>query len=205
MQPPKDGPLSVNIGLQGRQFNAGDYAGLAADAAGIFHPFWIDNRTGMQQVWTAAVTVDGVVSKNGGGTLATLDDVSRKVTLELTESVFDRSANNDEVTARLKNTSRDTLNGPFMGRIVNLRSALALGVELAGGADGSGGAGSVVDFTNIVPGGLLLPDARSEPKRLSFRLRDLKPLREGTEYNLGLVQMELRVFAKPRATSSTQP
>jgi hypothetical protein len=36
----------------------GDTAGLAADAGGAFFPLWIDNRTGVRQVWTAAVTVD---------------------------------------------------------------------------------------------------------------------------------------------------
>lgn len=36
----------------------GDTAGLAADAAGRFHASWIDNRTGIQQVWTAPITVE---------------------------------------------------------------------------------------------------------------------------------------------------
>ena len=35
----------------------GDTAGLAANADGRFHALWIDNRTGTQQVWTAAITV----------------------------------------------------------------------------------------------------------------------------------------------------
>jgi hypothetical protein len=35
----------------------GHTAGLAADAGGVFHPVWIDDRTGKRQVWTAAVTV----------------------------------------------------------------------------------------------------------------------------------------------------
>jgi hypothetical protein len=34
---------------------AGDTAGLAADADGDFHAAWIDNRTGVRQVWTAAI------------------------------------------------------------------------------------------------------------------------------------------------------
>jgi hypothetical protein len=34
-------------------------AGLAADAAGDFHPVWIDDRTGKRQVWTATVRVEG--------------------------------------------------------------------------------------------------------------------------------------------------
>ena len=35
----------------------GHTAGMAADARGVFHPLWIDNRTGVRQVWTAAVSV----------------------------------------------------------------------------------------------------------------------------------------------------
>jgi hypothetical protein len=35
----------------------GETAGLAADAAGIFHPLWVDNRTGVKQVFTAEIRV----------------------------------------------------------------------------------------------------------------------------------------------------
>jgi hypothetical protein len=35
----------------------GDTAGLCADTDGVFHPLWVDNRTGERQVWTAAVRV----------------------------------------------------------------------------------------------------------------------------------------------------
>lgn len=37
--------------------NSGDTAGLAADAGGVFHAVWIDNRTGIPQMWTATVKV----------------------------------------------------------------------------------------------------------------------------------------------------
>ncbi|MEP7347279.1 MAG: sialidase family protein, partial [Gemmatimonadaceae bacterium] len=37
--------------------SGGDTAGLAADAEGRFHALWIDNRTGVQQVWTAPITI----------------------------------------------------------------------------------------------------------------------------------------------------
>jgi hypothetical protein len=45
------------------RLNGGDTAGLAADAAGVFHPVWIDNRTGTHQVWTTPVTVRGTVRR----------------------------------------------------------------------------------------------------------------------------------------------
>jgi hypothetical protein len=40
-------------------FNSGDTAGLTADADGVFHPLWIDNRTGVHQMWTTTVKVRG--------------------------------------------------------------------------------------------------------------------------------------------------
>lgn len=45
------------------KLNGGDTGGLAADANGVFHPVWIDNRTGVHQMWTATVAVRGVVRK----------------------------------------------------------------------------------------------------------------------------------------------
>lgn len=38
-------------------YNGGDTVGLAATADGIFHPFWVDSRTGSVQLWTASVLV----------------------------------------------------------------------------------------------------------------------------------------------------
>jgi hypothetical protein len=35
----------------------GHTAGLEADPSGVFHALWIDNRTGVQQVWTAAIEI----------------------------------------------------------------------------------------------------------------------------------------------------
>ena len=45
------------------RLNGGDTAGLGADASGVFHPVWIDNHTGVPQVWTASVAVRGTVHR----------------------------------------------------------------------------------------------------------------------------------------------
>ncbi|MCW3053134.1 MAG: type sorting protein [Chthonomonadales bacterium] len=42
---------------------AGDTAGLCADASGLFHPLWVDNRTGVVQVWTASISVQNRLPK----------------------------------------------------------------------------------------------------------------------------------------------
>lgn len=55
----RDGPgIRIRIALNSFTFLGGDTAGLVADAAGVFHPVWVDNRTGVPQIWTAAVAVD---------------------------------------------------------------------------------------------------------------------------------------------------
>lgn len=48
------GPVSQKSAFAG---NGGDTAGLAVTADGIFHPVWVDDRTGIPQAWTAAVRV----------------------------------------------------------------------------------------------------------------------------------------------------
>src|SRR5262249_2643549 len=45
------------------RLNGGDTSGLAADASGVFHPVWVDNRTGVPQVWTAPVAVRGAAHR----------------------------------------------------------------------------------------------------------------------------------------------
>lgn len=47
------------------EMRPGDTAGLATDPDGTFHPLWIDNRTSIRQVWTAAVSVKGKIGRYG--------------------------------------------------------------------------------------------------------------------------------------------
>lgn len=56
---------SANLVLDAKEtrVNSGDTAGLVSDASGVFHPVWIDNRTGTHQVWTASVSVRGKVRR----------------------------------------------------------------------------------------------------------------------------------------------
>jgi hypothetical protein len=59
--PPRDDQerlkAQIDAGRDSFMFMGGDTAGLVADASGIFHAAWVDNRTGVPQLWTAAVSV----------------------------------------------------------------------------------------------------------------------------------------------------
>src|SRR5262249_1602602 len=95
-QPIKGVPLVDTNGLtrlvvvRDEWLASGDTADLTADANGDFHPVWIDNRTGIRQVWTAKVTVQGEASLYGDVSLAGLDDVSQNVRCVMVDSSFDR-------------------------------------------------------------------------------------------------------------------
>src|ERR1051325_3715714 len=102
--------------------NAGHTMGLTATVDGSFHPVWVDNRTGINQLWTAAIGVHGTPMKNGAADLAMLEDVTGKSLLEMTNVSWDRGRNELTVTARLKNASKATITGPLKLRALELNS-----------------------------------------------------------------------------------
>ncbi len=159
------------------ELRPGDTAGLAADANGIFHPLWIDNRTSIRQVWTAPVTVKGQVVKHGDESAAKLDDVTSKIDLDVVGASFDRSKNEGALNIRLKNISKDTIVGPIKLRVLMVTSEL--GVAHILNADNGGTTdGAIWDFTSLLENNLLRPDGTSGVKSLKFRITDLRPFRQ---------------------------
>jgi hypothetical protein len=178
----------------------GHTAGLAADAAGAFHPVWIDNRTGVHQMWTARVGVAGTAIKNGDVALAELADVSSQVTLELTDAAYDRTRSEVTFEARLKNTSKDTVRGPFELRAITLMSYI--GTAHATNADAGGsGDGAVWHFSAQVPGGLLSPASTSASRKLTFRIDGAPDAVLMTKLG-GIIRVDATVLARRPASSN---
>src|SRR5207247_9572456 len=105
-------PIAVDLSINDFFLSGGHTAGLAVGTDGVFHPVWIDNRTGIPQLWTAPIAVRGTVQKHGASSLAALDDITDKLTLFVESNRYDRATNTLTLTARLKNTSTDTVYGP---------------------------------------------------------------------------------------------
>jgi hypothetical protein len=142
------GPLRTDIVYSHFNFVGGHTAGLASSADGLFHPSWVDNRTGVSQVYTTTIRVlDGKATqrdaRGASGTNrragraqsasttavprdvhAALQDISRAVTLELSHVSYHEYDSLVTASAVLRNTSRDTLFGPFELRISSLKSDL---------------------------------------------------------------------------------
>jgi hypothetical protein len=173
----------------------GDTGGLVADPTGTFHMVWPDNRTGVAQLWSAAITVNGSGHLFGDPDIAQFSDLSDKVELELFEMTYDRSTEILSVQARLKNLSPGRIAGPLMVRVGVLQSGLGA-AEILNGDNGLHGSGAVWDFTSFVPDGVLLPDAASRAKELRFRVSDVRTFLQGSVLKFGLVQFDVRILGK---------
>lgn len=194
----------------------GHTAGMAADASGRFHPFWVDNRTGVPQIWTAAVDVDGEAVRHGDPALSGLEDVTDRTALEVERAGYEGSpAETVSLRVRLRNTSEDTLSAPVVLRLVDLWSEygdaelLGDGPDVGGGDpagadDGPRGApGAVIPVTPHLPDGELPPGARSEPFEIRARIE--VPARPGPMPppppdrdpggGYGLLELEARALA----------
>jgi hypothetical protein len=194
-------------------FAPGHNGAFAADAAGGFHPAWIDYRNGTAQLWTTNVHVSGVVAVNGGGDLAELSNLSGRVNLETIATSYDRQTNRLTFRTVLRNPSKtDTIRGPIKARVLNLTSENARTVEIANPDNQTKGIGAVWDFSSKLRDGMLLPEAVSQPKDLVFQLTGVGPFREGTDLKLGFVNMEAKLLGpavrgrpRMRATGSPEP
>jgi hypothetical protein len=154
----------------------GDTADLTADVNGNFHPLWVDNRSGVRQVWTSAITVQGSALKHGDTVLAKLDDISSKIEIEVIDSSFNRQRNEGTLSVRLKNISKETIVGPVKLRALGVISELGT-ATITNADNGITGDGAVWDFTRLIENGALAPDESSGVRSLAFRLTDLQPFK----------------------------
>jgi hypothetical protein len=103
--------------------SGGDYMGLAADKAGVFHPFWADARSGTFQIYTADVRVE-VPQAPEPGKPAPAAAAPAKPTLAeaaLTDRVdfifdptrFDAAKKQVEIPVRIRNKSAEPIYPPI--------------------------------------------------------------------------------------------
>lgn len=198
--------LSANLAYAGFTFAPGHNGAFVADGGGDFHPEWIDYRTGVAQLETARVHVDGTVARNGGGDLADLSDLSGIVSLQLVNTDLDRKSGRITFHVKLKNTSKtDTIRGPLKARVLLLTSENAKSVEVANSDNGVRGVGAVWNLAPLLPGGALLPDSLSAPKDLVFQLTGMEPFRIGTDLRLQFVNMEAKILGPAPRKSRRLP
>ena len=197
----RGGVVKIEAKLDRYFFSGGDTQGLAAAADGTFYPFWIDNRTGIPQIWTAPVRVAGRAIPNGSPEMAELADVSEHVTLEFANTVLDLARGRVELSARLVNTSSDTVRAPVKVRVLALSSAIGT-PKILDSDNGLDGPGAVLDFSAQLNSGSLAPGAQSSERRIAVGLGTVGPvqpvaLEHGTKV-AGVVVLTVKVLGRVR-------
>jgi hypothetical protein len=175
----------------------GDTSGLAADAAGAFHPVWIDDRSGVAQVWTSKVTVRAVAIRHGDRSLASLDDVTKDIVLRFTNASYDRTTHVTSADVAVVNASSHTIRGPIRIRVTRL--APVRGEATILGADnGEPAAGAVWVFPVAAQSNVLRRGDRTAFRSLQFRVDRLQPypLDNGRFY-VPYAEFQFRAYASP--------
>src|ERR1051325_11244524 len=192
-----------SLNMLGYEWLAGGHtAGLTADANDVFHPFWVDNRTGVSQIWTAPVVIRGTVAKNGSVDLARLDDVSTSTMLELSDCRYEKENNIVSCSARIKNTSKNALPAPLKMRVVMLTSDLGT-ARILNADNGETGVGAVWEFSKEIDSGWLKPDENSHSKLFRFQILDPQEFWQNNRFKSTFVLMDFRVLAQPEAMVTT--
>jgi hypothetical protein len=160
--------ISLRMQWSGKHVSGGESLGFVATGPGEFRMVWADNRSGIDQLYTAPITVKGNAIVNGDSTLATLHDVTRQISVDVTRNMH--SAGNDtfSIAVRLHNTGKDTITGPLKARVIDVKERTTA-LYVANADNGKTGAGAVWDFTALLPKGRLLPGDSTGEKVLTFR------------------------------------
>lgn len=196
--------LDSQIYLSAFWFMGGDTAGLAADSSGRFHPFWIDNRTGIPQVWTATVSVEGRARHQGSVDLDDLADVTDLVMLEFENCRYDAGAGTVSAEAYVINKSEKTLKGPMRVKVLSIESTVGM-PQILNSDNQLKRSGAVLDFSSLLDHDALAPGARSRPKPIQVRLSDPKLFHPVVEsrYAVSFANIKAKVFAKETVASSS--
>jgi hypothetical protein len=196
-------PITIAV-TRGGEFHGGDTAGLRGDANGVFHAVWIDNRSGIDEVYTAPITVTGTVAKHGSADLAALSDLTGSVAFDLQDTQYDAKTQTITVQGALRNRSKEPLRGRLIGRVLSVTSEA--GVATITNADnGFTGPGAVFDFTDTMDAGVLKPDQSTKAKTFHVQLKDVK-LPAVEEKNiwkvleLHFVDIDMEILGEPSAT-----
>jgi hypothetical protein len=97
------------------------------------------------------------------------------------------------LTAQLRNTSNDTIEGPVKVRVLTLESALGV-PEITNADNGEHGTGAIWDFSKTI--GSLAPMQVGSPKTLTFKVRDIRQIESGYALKSRVLNIGTRVYGK---------
>jgi len=185
--------------IGGKWITGGHTNGISVDARGAFHLLWSDNRTGVDQLWTAAVIVRGEGVLHGDPTLTALDDISKDLGIEATNTTYDSVEHTVVTHIRLINLSSAPICGPLKVRATGVRSEIGT-PTLLNAQNREPGAGAIWTVYPQLPEKCLVPKASSSEFIISAHLVDLQPMSESADREF--LSLDLRIFGPARRGGS---
>ena len=185
--------IHLNLVRYVKHLTGGETAGFIADATGSFHALWVDDRTGVDQLWTTSIDVEGTPINIGDPKLPGGYDVSKDMLL-LTDRIVNDKNTTISATVRLRNDSPRTLEGPIELRVVSIDSEVGT-LEIVDSENREKGPGATWHVRGSVDNTILGPGETSQPLTLSFRLAKPRPWKDDEGLHLSLANVRFRVFA----------
>lgn len=207
-----DPPLNTQFQVRAYEFMAHHTDGLAADSAGIFHALWIDNRTGVPQVWTAPISVTGTAVRNGSSEFAQLEDVTQQVAMRYSKIRYDRRTGTLSADAQIENMSEKAINGPIILRVISTaprgNDIIPLNAhgtyKIVGSDNQQEGVGAFWRFYLSQADNRLMPKEKTSPRKVQFKIINKPSLTRAYQnglYSAGfldLVEFDARALAPPK-------
>ena len=167
--------------------SGGHTVDMFVDAQDVFHPFWLDNRTGVMQVWTAPVTVSGRASRPDISQLKGFASAGSALRLDSREVSYDPSTQIAVFNTRIVNTSSAAIRLPVKMHITDLSSDLG-SVRILNAENGATGIDAVWTFI-----GAQASDSELAPKAATAS-RELRVRVTLSDPSLGPIDSRLRLF-----------
>jgi hypothetical protein len=193
-EPAADGRTQSEFQWSPQLDDGGDTAGMACDSEGGFHPVWISRSTGVQQIWTTRVAVDGSGARNGGGALESLNDLAPKAEVRYSMGHIDLATNSFTIGAAITNVSKDPLPASLTLRLLAVRSPK--GAVVVQDADNhASGDGATWEF-QTADGQPLAPGALTKPRQLHFKLSPSAFPFSQTDEDFSLIHLDTKILGK---------
>lgn len=171
--PKKTGAIEMTLMRFPKHATGGETTGLVADRNGVFHALWTDDRTGFDQLWTAAIKVTGQAARFGDPALSACADVTDRMRMSLV-SWSNTSNKSFSVVVRLKNVGATPLLGPLRLRILSITSQVGR-VTMVNSDNRATGRGALWNVSGADRASSLPPGGWSQPITLRFALTGARP------------------------------
>ena len=126
---PRDGSSWIAIitgGAHRTYEEVGDYVGMMVAADGRFHPVWVDNRTGVAQLYTAPVEVAGKARTPAEWNADLGRNVTDSVAVLVNRSTFDAASCSFDVSVDLLNRWSEPLDLPLTVKVEQMFSQIGV-------------------------------------------------------------------------------